>query len=91
MVVSLVEMVAQPLRLATLISAGLAVALTSFPLAVSAQANPRSTFPGRRVGGGTRGECSARTLVHLVPATHTTARKRTAWIGLCRYSKREAR
>ena len=32
MVVSLVEMVAQPLRLATLISAGLAVALTSFPL-----------------------------------------------------------
>lgn len=67
MFVSLVEMVAQPLRLATLISAGLGVALTSFPLAVSAQANLRSSFPGRRVGGGTRGECSARILAHLVP------------------------
>lgn len=28
----------------------------------------RSTFPGRRVGGGTRGECTARILAHLVPA-----------------------
>ena len=82
MVVSLVEMVAQPLRLATLISAGLAVALTSFPLAVSAQANPRSTFPGRRVGGGTRGECSARTLVHLVPATSVYAPGASGLVGL---------
>ena len=24
-------------------------------------------FPGRRVGGGTRGECSARKIMHLVP------------------------
>lgn len=34
-----------------------------------AAANPqlRSSFPGRRVGGGTRGECTARLLVHLVP------------------------
>ena len=32
-------------------------------------ANPqlRSSFPGRRIGGGTRGECTARLLVHLVP------------------------
>ena len=58
---------AQPLRLATLISVGLGVALTGFPLAAFAQANLRSSFPGRRVGGGTRGECSARILAHLVP------------------------
>ena len=34
-----------------------------------AEASPqlRSNFPGRRVGGGTRGECTARLLVHLVP------------------------
>ncbi|QEY32773.1 hypothetical protein EVJ50_11580 [Synechococcus sp. RSCCF101] len=29
--------------------------------------NLRNTFPGRRIGGGTRGECAARMLVHLVP------------------------
>ena len=58
---------AQPLRLATLISVGLGVALTGFSLAAFAQANLRSSFPGRRVGGGTRGECSARILAHLVP------------------------
>jgi hypothetical protein len=33
-----------------------------------AQPTLRSTFPGRRIGGGTRGECSARLLAHLVPA-----------------------
>ena len=27
----------------------------------------RSTFPGRRVGGGTRGECASRLIIHLVP------------------------
>ena len=27
----------------------------------------RGAFPGNRVGGGTRGECSARLIVHLVP------------------------
>lgn len=26
-----------------------------------------SAFPGRRLGGGTRGECSARKIMHLVP------------------------
>ena len=29
----------------------------------------RSTFPGRRVGGSTRGECAAREIIHLVPET----------------------
>ena len=40
---------------------------------LEAQTNPRSTFPGRRVGGGTRGECNARTLVHLVPESSVFA------------------
>ena len=38
-----------------------------------AQANPRNTFPGRRVGGGTRGECTSRMLAHLVPASSVFA------------------
>ena len=31
------------------------------------EAAPRNSFPGRRVGGGTRGECTSRPVVHLVP------------------------
>ena len=34
------------------------------------QAAPRNSFPGRRVGGGTRGECAARSVVHLVPSSN---------------------
>lgn len=35
---------------------------------ISVDANSlRSSFPGNRVGGGTRGECSARVIIHLVP------------------------
>ena len=34
---------------------------------VMAEGNVRANFPGRRVGGGTRGECTARVLAHLVP------------------------
>ena len=47
-----------------------------------AHANPRSTFPGRRVGGGTRGECNARTLVHLVPETSVFAPGASGLVGL---------
>ena len=45
-------------------------------------ANPRSTFPGRRIGGGTRGECNARTLVHLVPETSVFAPGASGLVGL---------
>jgi hypothetical protein len=38
-----------------------------------AQSNLRSTFPGRRIGGGTRGECTSRVLAHLVPASSVFA------------------
>ena len=34
------------------------------------EAAQRNSFPGRRVGGGTRGECAARPVVHLVPASN---------------------
>ena len=37
------------------------------------QAASRNSFPGRRVGGGTRGECAARPIVHLVPASSVYA------------------
>ena len=43
------------------------------PLAADAQPNLRSSFPGRRIGGGTRGECSARFLANLVPANSVYA------------------
>lgn len=49
-----------------LLACALAVVL---PLGeLMAQENLRSTFPGRRIGGGTRGECSARLLALLVPS-----------------------
>ena len=75
-------MVAKPLRLTALIAAGLGVALGGFPLGASAQDNLRSSFPGRRVGGGTRGECSARILAHLVPDSSVFSPGNTAELAL---------
>lgn len=63
-------------------AAAAVVACSCLGLMSEAQANPRSTFPGRRVGGGTRGECSARTLVHLVPATSVFAPGASGLVGL---------
>ena len=45
-------------------------------------ANIRAAFPGRRVGGGTRGECSARPLVHLVPDSSTYSPAEFGFIAL---------
>lgn len=42
-------------------------------LPAAADQNLRSTFPGRRVGGATRGECAARLIVHLVPPSSVLA------------------
>lgn len=62
--------------------------LSSFSLALLlsstalAQADLRSTFPGRRIGGGTRGECSARLLAHLVPSSSVFAPGAGLTIGL---------
>ena len=33
----------------------------------------RSTFPGRRIGGGSRGECAARLVINVVPRTSVFA------------------
>jgi hypothetical protein len=46
---------------------GAVLVLAGADMPALAQPNLRSTFPGRRIGGGTRGECSARVLANLVP------------------------
>ena len=55
------------IKAAVLLMTGFGLTVGSLPSPAFAQANLRSTFPGRRVGGGTRGECSSRILAHLVP------------------------
>jgi len=74
----------RPLSLKTTLLATTSVLLLSSlsGAVVEAQSNVRSTFPGRRVGGGTRGECSARTLVHLVPDSSVYAPDGTGTLGL---------
>lgn len=46
------------------------------------QASPRTTFPGRRVAGATRGECSSRLIVHLVPESSVFAPSDAPLLGL---------
>lgn len=58
------------------------LALACTPLAAWAQTDLRNSFPGRRLGGGTRGECSARLLAHLVPVTSVYAPGTAATIAL---------
>ena len=41
----------------------------------------RSTFPGRRVGGSTSGECAAREIIHLVPEKSVFAAGAEGLIG----------
>ena len=62
--------------------AGLSALHGFMPMTALAQANLRSSFPGRRVGGGTRGECSARILAHLVPDSSVFAPGATSGLGL---------
>ena len=52
-----------PVLISSLLSPLLVGVLSTPPL----EASSRNSFPGRRVGGGTRGECAARPIVHLVP------------------------
>jgi len=60
----------------------IAVAVASQASVAMAQPNLRSTFPGRRVGGGTRGECTARVLAHLVPPSSVFAPGGTGLIAM---------
>ncbi|WP_216900835.1 hypothetical protein [Synechococcus sp. CCY 9618] len=50
--------------------------------AAHAQSDLRKTFPGRRVGGGTRDECSSRLLAHLVPASSVFAPGQDRYLGV---------
>ncbi len=73
----------RPYFQASLFSAAIILLACSFVGSIAAaQTNPRSTFPGRRVGGGTRGECSARILVHLVPERSVYAPGPSGLVGL---------
>jgi hypothetical protein len=60
----------------------MALLLISAPLPSLAQSDLRNSFPGRRMGGGTRGECSARVLVHLVPANSVFAPGSSTTLGI---------
>ena len=53
----------------------MALALTG-PAALGQQ-DSRNSFPGRRVGGGTRGVCTARLVAHLTPANNIQSAPRT--------------
>jgi len=76
-------MVPGPRSLCRVVLGALAVVLAAGSLeAALAQQNLRNSFPGRRIGGGTRGECSSRLLAHLVPASSVFAPGATATIGL---------
>lgn len=60
----------------------LALILNAMSAVAEAEVGLRSSFPGRRVGGGTRGECSARTLAHLVPESSVFAPGAARTLGL---------
>ena len=49
------------------IAAVVFMALALASQAALAQADSRNSFPGRRIGGGTRGVCTARLVAHLTP------------------------
>ena len=52
---------------ATFLLSALVLNILSPPLL---EAAPRNTFPGRRIGGGTRDECASRPMMHLVPSSN---------------------
>lgn len=59
-----------------------AVTLSATALPSLAQPDLRSTFPGRRVGGATRGECSARLVAHLVPSNSVFSSGSSRLLGI---------
>jgi hypothetical protein len=73
-----------PIRRAAWIAAAL-VAFAPLVLrlpAAHAQSDLRKSFPGRRVGGGTRGDCASRLLAHLVPASSVFAPGQVRYLGV---------
>lgn len=68
-----------PVRTILFFAASLLLGAGFFPAPTLSQS--RNTFPGRRVGGGTRGECSARQIIHLVPQSSVFAPGSEGLIG----------
>ncbi len=58
------------------------LASLAFGLPAWAEGSSRSVFPGRRVGGGTRGECTARLVANLVPRSNVFAPGASGLIGI---------
>ena len=80
--VRFIDMNSTAMKAVLLMGAGLSVLHGLMPITALAQTNLRNSFPGRRVGGGTRGECSARILAHLVPESSVFAPGTTSELGL---------
>ncbi len=75
----------RPLLRRALALSGSLLVLGAFGLPLQeahAQGDLRKSFPGRRIGGGTRGACSSRLLAHLVPASSVFAPGQTRTLGL---------
>ena len=68
-----------PVRTILFFAASLLLGVGFFPASTLSQS--RNTFPGRRVGGGTRGECAARQIIHLVPQSSVFAPGSEGLIG----------
>lgn len=60
-----------PFRFRLMAAVGLLLVASFAPMPLKAQS--RNSFPGRRIGGGTRGECAARQIIHLVPESSVYA------------------
>jgi hypothetical protein len=71
--------VISPVRTILFFAASLLLGAAFFPAPILSQS--RNTFPGRRVGGGTRGECAARQIIHLVPQSSVFAPGSEGLIG----------
>ncbi|MCS5697765.1 hypothetical protein NZK32_01720 [Cyanobium sp. FGCU-52] len=69
-------------RRRTLLFSGLALLTFSAGEVLAGSPNLRSTFPGRRIGGGTRGECTARLIAHLVPSSSVFAPGASRTVGI---------
>ena len=69
-------------QFSTVLSAASLCLMTLLVSLPELQAAPRNAFPGRRVGGGTRGECAARSIVHLVPSSSVFAPGGSALIAV---------
>ena len=68
-----------PFRTTLFFASSLLLGAVFFPAPILSQS--RNTFPGRRVGGGTRGECAARQIIHLVPESSVFAPGSEGLIG----------